>query len=69
MGKIKTRVEFTTAAIDEAVASMRPHPLEVRCIDYLNMFTNPTERARVGLLLFGKRYGRDIAPRCDLFPD
>lgn len=41
--------------------------LEERCVRYLSTFTDPLERARVGVLLFGKRYSRDIAPRCPVF--
>ena len=40
-----------------------------RAVAYLNTITHPVERARVGNLLFGKRYGVDVAPLCDPFPE
>ena len=47
--------------------TLSPSLLEERCVRFLSAIPDPLARARVGHMLFGKRYTRDIAQRCPPF--
>lgn len=57
-------MEVAVARMNKALG---PGVLETRCVRYLSTLTDPTQRASIGVQLFGKRYARDTAPLCPAF--